>query len=874
MDSTPRDYSTYLKRFGLTAFRPGQQQVVDAVYENRDCLCIMPTGGGKSLCYQLPAIAREGTVLVISPLIALMKDQVDSLTQNSISATCINSSLTPAEQSSRISRMADGEFDLVYIAPERMKSRRFISAIESTNVQLLAIDEAHCISQWGHDFRPDYAKLGALRQQIGAPQTIALTATATTNVRQDIHKVLELKEPRIFVSGFARENLSLSVSQPSSNSEKDQMLLEFIKANRGAGIVYSSTRKTCDHLSELLGKRLRRKVAVYHAGLEPRDRKRVQEDFSSGKIDVIVATNAFGMGIDKSNLRFVVHYNIPGSIEAYYQEAGRAGRDGKPANCELLYSYQDRFIQEFFIENSYPSQEIVKQVYEYLCSVKTDPIEITLQELQNELESSVGTEGIRVSENLLEKSGAIERLESQQNQASVRISSQLPTIIDMVPRDAKKRRHVLRLVEERVGSWKGERVYFAPKDLCEKAEMSWEAVQRALRELNKIDCFDYIPPFRGRAVHVVKRVPFSKLKIDFSELEARKRAEFKRLESVVSFAMSGSCRQLDILEYFGDEIRRPCGQCDNCKSGSPISSSAIEHTIDDNPGCLYSLQVVLSGIARTHGRYGKTMVAQMLCGSSNKKMQTTGLRKLSTYGLLKGLSQTQATSLIDCLINAKLVTQTEQTKFRPLIAITDRGSKMMRGFNLENSLAFVPDSLRKRMNLHFRGKSPHVAELETESVEAETIQENISEAVNSNPAELEEIDVDSHDDESEEFESVEFESVEFESEELESVEFEPQGTLPVQQRTDEPHAGPQSNVSAADSPVANLNVGEIRPSFFWTWKLFSLGFSSDEIRQIRGLSQLEMASHLDVARENDLQVSTAWLNDLSDSSQSAPGVIR
>lgn len=842
MDSDSRDYSTYLKRFGLTEFRAGQQQVVDAVYDGSDCLCIMPTGGGKSLCFQLPAIGREGTVLVVSPLIALMKDQVDSLTDQSVAATCINSTLSPAEQYDRIDRMAAGDFDLVYIAPERMRSRKFVQAIESTSIQLLAIDEAHCISQWGHDFRPDYARLGRLRQQIGSPQTIALTATATATVRQDICDVLQLNQPRIFVSGFARENLSLSVGQPASNSDKDQKLVEFIKANPGSGIVYSSTRKTCDHLSELLGKKLRRSVAVYHAGLEPAERKQVQESFSSGQIDVIVATNAFGMGIDKSNLRFVVHYNMPGSIEAYYQEAGRAGRDGKPARCELLYSYQDRFIQEFFIENSYPSRDVVKQVYEYLCGVKVDPIEITLQELQNELAISIGTEGIRVSETLLEKCGAIERLDTQQNLASVRIDSDLPTIIDMLPRDARKRRHVLRAVESRIGPWKKERVYFSPMDLCEQTEMTWEAVQRALREIDKLECFDYVPAFRGRAVHVVKRVPFNDLQIDFSELEKRKKDEFRRLESVISFALSNSCRQLEILEYFGDEIRKPCQQCDNCKTRSPDRNPDQEHSVADNSGCLYAMQVTLSGIARTHGRYGKTLVAQMLCGSGNKKMQQTGLRRLSTFGLLNQLNQTQAASVIDCLINAKLVTRTEQQKFRPLISITERGSDVMRGFNLSDSLSFVPDSLRKLLNFHFSHQHPHIAEYVAElNVEAKPSDSDSGDADNS-ASQMPEIESDG------------------------TQESEPETTRDEisssRQRVDPAHA--VEDVSSQPSaPSLFSDPPPVQPSYFWTWKLFTLGFSSDEIRQIRGLTARQLASHLEIARENELEVSNEWEADLA-----------
>ncbi len=849
MAAVPQDYAHYLHQFGLSDFRAGQRQVLETVFAGQDCLCIMPTGGGKSLCFQLPAIAREGTVLVVSPLIALMKDQVDSLLEREIAATYINSSLSPAEQQERISRMAAGQLDLVYIAPERMRSRHFLAAVESTPIQLLAIDEAHCISQWGHDFRPDYARLGRLREQIGSPQTIALTATATDTVRRDICQVLQLAEPRIFVSGFARENLSLAVAQPASNTEKDRRLLEFILDNPGAGIVYCSTRKACDHLAELLNEKLKRTVNVYHAGLEPTQRKQVQESFSAGRIDVIVATNAFGMGIDKSDLRFVVHYNMPGSIEAYYQEAGRAGRDGKPANCEMLYSYQDRFIQEFFIENSYPSREIVKQVYEYLCQVKVDPIEITLQELAEALDVSVGTEGIRVSETLLEKCGAIERLDSQENRASVRITSDLPTIVDMLPREAQKRRLVVRAVEGLLGPLRGERFFFAPQALCDQTEMSWNAVQRSLRELNKLDCFDYVPPFRGRAIHVLKRCTFEKLQIDFAELEARKREEFKRLESVITFAMSASCRQLEILEYFGDPVRLPCQQCDNCRRQNPSPAAQRSSLpVSENLGSLFALQVGLSGVARGRGRFGKNLIAQMLCGSSNRKLTQMGLNSLSTYGLLARVTQTQALAIIDVLLRAKLVTQLEQQKFRPLVAITERGRDVMRGFHLGDCLAFLPDPLRRELNRVFRDKQPHIAEfVPTEPLPPADPAESQDDAA---PSQLPDNAGEAGD-----FQAADLAA----GEASPSLEAEGCGDPDAQQQPRRFDTAHQSVTAGKDLRTAtDSSASPQRPTYFWTWKLFSLGFCGAEIAQIRGLTRRELIGHLAIARENSLNVDDNW----------------
>src|SRR4051794_8884553 len=373
---------SHLTRFKLVSFRPGQREVISALLDGHNCLCIMPTGGGKSLCYQLPAVAREGLTLVVSPLIALMKDQVDALTALGIAATFINSSLPAADAYQRMNDMALGRFDLVYIAPERLRSSLFLEKLREVKVQLLAVDEAHCISEWGHDFRPDYARLGRLRQRLNHPQTIALTATATPDVRTDIVAQLQLQNPRVFITGFSRPNLHFQVEQIFSEPDRDRTLINFIRETPGAGIVYSATRKACEELAPVLTATCGRKVDLYHAGLEPDARRRVQDAFMSGKTPIIVATNAFGMGIDKADLRFVVHYNIPGTLEAYYQEAGRAGRDGDISRCLLLYSQRDRRIQEYFIESAYPDPSVVEQVYDFLREIDADPIELTLDEIR------------------------------------------------------------------------------------------------------------------------------------------------------------------------------------------------------------------------------------------------------------------------------------------------------------------------------------------------------------------------------------------------------------------------------------------------------------------------------------------------------------
>ncbi len=349
------------KYFGFRRFLEGQNAVVSALLQGRDALVIMPTGGGKSLCYQLPALCVDGVTLVISPLIALMKDQVDALQRRGIPATLINSTLTPGEQRSRIDSMRRGEFKLVYVAPERFRHQAFVETLRGIEIGLFAVDEAHCISQWGHDFRPDYMRLWKALDLLGRPQTVALTATATPIVRQDILTQLRLRDPFLCVSGFARPNLSLNITHTKKKDEKFRRLREIISRHK-TGIIYCSTRGKVEEVHETL-RDWRISATYYHGGMTEQERTKAQNLFIRRERQVVVATNAFGMGIDRPDVRFVAHFDIPGSVEGYYQEAGRAGRDGEPGHCELLFNFADTKTQEFFIEGANPSMEIIRDLY-------------------------------------------------------------------------------------------------------------------------------------------------------------------------------------------------------------------------------------------------------------------------------------------------------------------------------------------------------------------------------------------------------------------------------------------------------------------------------------------------------------------------------
>lgn len=567
-----------MKRYyGFSSFRLGQEEAIDNILQGKDSVVIMPTGGGKSLIFQLSALVLEGTTIVVSPLIALMKDQVDSLQELGIPATFINSSISLSEVENRLKQIRNGFYKIVYVAPERFYNQNFLDALAQLEISLFAIDEAHCISQWGHDFRPSYLRLKNAIEFLHNPVVVTLTATATIEVKYDIIKQLNLKNPEIIVTGFARPNIQFGVISATPSRKGDLIVDAILGTGGGSGIVYVGTRAKADEILEKLLENGIEAVA-YHAGMDNDSRDWVQENFMLGKAQVVVATNAFGMGINKKDIRFVIHHDLPGTVEAYYQEAGRAGRDGLPSFCLLMYSPSDRYLREFFIKGDNPDPELIVKIYDKLLdkednlnsgqSLETSKsILITYSELAKELSENVPEMCIGTALKILEREGYLSRPNEKSGNAFLKSRADFNVLLASLSARSKVQIETLNKIYDKFKDKLEAGFEFNLEELAIIIGIKKDSIMRLIKNLVEKDLFKYKPPFRGTEIRILKRVDPEKLNIDFSALNEKLSRAQKKLDEIENYTYYNGCRQAYILRYFGEENVKNCGKCDQCLRG-------------------------------------------------------------------------------------------------------------------------------------------------------------------------------------------------------------------------------------------------------------------------------------------------------------------
>ena len=644
--TAPPDIDALLRaRFGHPEYRPGQREIVEWIATGGDALVVMPTGAGKSLCYQAPALARGGVCLVVSPLVALMKDQVDGLLARGVRATLINSTIDVSERRARMAAVRSGEIELVYVAPERF-TPRFIDELTACNVQLFAIDEAHCLSQWGHDFRPDYLRLGEVRKAMGCPRTVALTATATPEVQDDILKVLDLADARRFVRGFDRPNLRIDLLDARSPKEKDTLVAAL--ASPGPSLVYCATRKNVERACASIPG-----AQMYHAGLETTERQAVQDRFMRGKAPIVVATNAFGMGIDKADVRTVVHYDMPGSIEAWYQEIGRAGRDGKPARVTLIFREEDRRIHEFFIHGSHPPAAWVHVVWQQL-NARSDighgpsrgPVHVPLQQLQSHLPEDADERAAQSSLYVLQREGMIRRLGTTDRPGVARLLKACS--------EGGIRGAVYGWLSTQPGAEKG--VSVVVERLADGLGLDVSELVAGLTTLRARGVIEWEEPTRADGLELLR--PGEPLALTEETVRARRARELKKLQAMVDFSRA-ECRRRYILEYFGETVPyERCGNCDACRSGKRGGNAPRSLRPDEE----IIVRKVLACVARMKEGYTGAMVAKVLTGQRDGALSGLGLDRLSTFGILASLGQREAEAVIAELIRSGALSRKDVTR--------------------------------------------------------------------------------------------------------------------------------------------------------------------------------------------------------------------
>ncbi|MFN1835887.1 ATP-dependent DNA helicase RecQ [Balneola sp. MJW-20] len=570
--------------WGYDSFRAGQDEVVRSVLEGKDTLVLFPTGGGKSICYQVPALVFDGLTVVISPLIALMQDQVKQLKDKGIPATFINSTLSYREVEQRLVNARNGMYKLLYCAPERLKTDLWQAELNALPVELVAIDEAHCISEWGHDFRPSYRDIKSAMEPVADKvRWLALTATATPEVKKDILENLQLKEPKIISRGFQRPNLKWWVVR--TGQKKKKLINATLKASKkGDGLIYGGTRRNCEDLASMFTSKAL-KAEAYHAGVASDKRKAIQERWIKGETPLVVATNAFGMGIDKPDCRYVIHETMPYSLEAYYQEAGRAGRDGEDAYPILFYREADYHTAEKRLTDKYPVREELEHAYQVIC----DSLNLAVGSEMEEMTS--------FETDMITRRGKLSRPKAL---ASLRILDQLEviTLVDDVPAavslqftlsasglktfksqvDNNEKAEFIDKLERLFGSFS----YHEPVELNEEHVLKHLNISRnqLVKGLNVLMQHDQVLVYtllKTRSLIRVNEARSSKLPLSTRRVEDHRKVVFEKLEYMHGYILTDECREVYLRNYFGDTNAKACGTCDNCKSADAESNDELRN---------------------------------------------------------------------------------------------------------------------------------------------------------------------------------------------------------------------------------------------------------------------------------------------------------
>lgn len=669
--------------FGYDEFLPGQEDVIHRILKGDNLLVIMPTGGGKSLCYQLPALQLSGIVLVVSPLIALMKDQVDQLNSWGVPSTFINSSITAPEVAFRIKEVLSGKYRLVYVAPERFYSRTFLYQIKDVKIDLFVIDEAHCISEWGHDFRPSYLRLKKVAEFLTARSIVALTATATHEVREDIRTLLGFTPDDEIVTGFHRPNLFFMVHRIDREKIRMEKLKKIIQKLTGSLIIYAGTRKTVDAITHELSDD-GYQVTSYHAGLTDEERILNQDAFLSGKTRIIVCTNAFGMGINKKDVRGVIHFNLPGSIEAYYQEAGRAGRDGKRAYCILLFGARDRYLQEFFIQGSYPPRELIEEIYRTIDAENEEIIKKTHEEILNQLTGRVNEMAVSSVLRILEEHGIIERLSERDHKASIKLLKDFDGALDSIDPRAEMQRLVLANLFEIYDQALYGGIQFVIDDLAMKCRVSRETFLRSIKALHEKELLSYNAPFRGRGIRMLQQhVDPEKLPVPYDALTERSSKEYDRLRKMEEYAYQSECRHRFFLRYFGENVSSfpHCESCDFCVNPHNPEKT-IQHEKTDNSEKTPSSSALdmvsnafLATIGRYPGRFGQKVIIDILKGSKNQFVRRWSLHNAPFYSFFDTYTREHLEKELSNLIIKGYVTR--QNGMYPVLSLSALGEKIL-----------------------------------------------------------------------------------------------------------------------------------------------------------------------------------------------------